>query len=370
MAEPVLVAGGGLAGAAAATMLAQAGVDVTLVERAAGPVNKICGEFLSAEAVAYLAALGLDATTLGGERIDHVRLVRGAAAVTTALPFTGIGISRLVLDEALLRHAEACGAKILRGHAVQSVEIDEDRIGLAVDGVGMLRGRALLLATGKHELRGLPRQAAPVNGLIGLKMYFRLQASALAELAGHVELALFNGGYAGLQLVENGRVNLCMLVQKQHFQRVGGWEALLRWLCKTCLFLAARLDGAIPLLGAPISIARIPYGFVHQTEGPRNVFRLGDQAGVIASFTGDGMAIALHSARLAASALIRDQQAGSYHRQLAHDIAGQIRRAELLYRLTERPVAQRVLFAGARLWPRGLALAARATRVSDAARMV
>lgn len=363
---PVLVAGGGLAGAAAAALLARAGSAVTLIERAAGPTDKICGEFLSGEAVAFLATLGLDARGLGGQRIDHVRLVCGARAVTAALPFTGIGLSRFVLDEALLRHAEACGAQVLRGQTVQGVEMDGDRVSVALDGMDTLPGRALLLATGKHTLRGMPRLDAPVNGLIGLKMYFELEPAPRAALSGHVELILFPGGYAGLQMVEGGRANLCLLVQKEPFRRLGGWDGMLDWLCETSPHLAARLAGAVPLLQAPLAIARIPYGFVHRAAGADHIFRIGDQAGVIASFTGDGMAIALHSAGRAAAALLRGQGAASYHAALARDLTKQIGRADRLYRLAARPTTQKLLLAGARLWPGSLAWAARATRVSEA----
>ena len=59
--------------------------------------------------------------------------------------------------------------------------------------------------------------------------------------------------------------------------------------------LATRLSGAEAVLAAPLSIAGVPYGFIHQhaADDPDRVFRLGDQAAVIQSFTGDGMAIAL-----------------------------------------------------------------------------
>jgi 2-polyprenyl-6-methoxyphenol hydroxylase-like FAD-dependent oxidoreductase len=105
--SPVVVAGSGLAGAAAAAGLAQAGVEVTLIEREAGPVHRICGEFLSTEAQEYLAKLGLDVGALGGAPISRLRLVRGNEAVAAALPFRGIGLSRFTLDEALLNHAAA-----------------------------------------------------------------------------------------------------------------------------------------------------------------------------------------------------------------------------------------------------------------------
>ena len=359
MTAPVLVAGGGLAGAAAATALARAGMAVTLVERAAGPADKICGEFLSAEAGARLTALGLDLAALGGTLITHVRLVRGVKTVTAKLPFTGFGLSRRVLDEALLRHAEARGATVLRGHAVRSVT----PAALEVEGVGLLPGQAVLLATGKHELRGARRQGTRPNGLVGFKMYFRLNEAARAALSGHVELVMFPDGYAGLQLVEGEKANLCLLVEKTRLTRLGGWEGLLDWLCQVSPHLAARLAKAVPLLDTPLTIARVPYGFVHRGEETAGVFRLGDQAGVIQSFTGDGMAIALHSAALAAAAVQAGQPAAAYHRQLADDVAGQIGRAGLIYRLANMAALQPAVFKAASLWPAGLALAAKVTRV-------
>lgn len=368
-AETVLVAGGGLAGAGAAALLARAGKAVTLVERTAGPTDKICGEFLSAEAAGTLAALGLDVAALGGAPISHVRLVRGGKVVATALPFAGVGLSRRVLDEALLQHAAACGVDVRRGQAVRGVTVDDESVALEVDGGGTLCGGRLLLATGKHELRGWRRAEGAENGLVGFKMYFRLAPDALATLAGHVELIMFRDGYAGLQMVEGERANLCLLVNKARLAACGGWDGLLAWLCEASPHLAARLAGADALLAAPLSIARVPYGFVHRAAGPSLVYRLGDQAGVIQSFTGDGMAIALHSAMLAARAVLRGAPSAVYHRQLARDVTGQIWRAGALYRMASAPAAQPALLGLARLWPAGLALAARMTRVPERVRV-
>ena len=365
----VLVAGGGLAGAAAAVVLARAGRTVTLVERNAGPTDKICGEFLSAEAAGTLSALGMDVALLGGAAIKHVRLVRGAKVVTTALPFAGVGVSRRVLDEALLRHAADCGVEVRRGQTVRGVMPGDGDVTLEVEKGGTLRGGSLLLATGKHELRGWRREEGPGNGLVGFKMYFRLAPAAHAALAGHVELVMFRDGYAGLQLVEGERANLCLLVNKTRLAACGGWDGLLAWLCETSPHLAARLADAAQLLPAPLSIARVPYGFVHRAAGPANVYRLGDQAGVIQSFTGDGMAIALHSATLAAGAVLRGDSAAAYHLRLARDVTGQIRRAGALYRIANTPAVQPALLGLARLWPAGLALAARLTRVPERVRI-
>ena len=84
---------------------------------------------------------------------------------------------------------------------------------------------------------------------------------------------------------------------------------------------------------------------------------------MIQSFTGDGMSIALHSAALAVQAVLRGEDAAAYHRRLARDIRGQIKRADILYALMDRRLAQAMLFRITRFWPMSLKLAARFTRV-------
>lgn len=361
----ILVAGGGLAGAAAACALAQAGQDVTVIERDAAPAHKICGEFLSIEAQKSLAAIGFDVGRLGGHSISRLRLVRDDAAVSVALPFQGLGITRRRLDAALLDHATDCGAVVRRGVAIRAADTTS---GITLDLADGTRVRAdrLLLATGKHDVRGLRRKSATPEELVGFKMYFRLNPAARQALAGHVDLVLFADGYAGLQLVENGMANFSLLVERARFKRVGGnWDALLADLLARNECLARKLAGALPLLNQPLSIFRVPYGFVHRpaADDASGVFRLGDQAGVIPSFTGDGMAIALHSAALAASAVRGGDSADTYHRLLRRHIRGQIFRASTMYRLARFAPAQRALFAVAGRFPGLLRLAARYTRV-------
>jgi flavin-dependent dehydrogenase len=366
----IVVAGGGLAGGAAAAALARAGRDVTVLERDATPAHKICGEFLSVEAQGSLAKIGFDVTALGGHHISRLRLVRGDTAVSVALPFQGLGLTRRTLDAALLDYAAACGAVVRRGVAVRSVDC-ADGLRLDMAGAAPMRPDMLLLATGKHDLRGLRRQTAEPEALVGFKMYFRLSTAAREALAGHIDLILFDDGYAGLQMVEDGMANLSLLVDRARLLRVGGqWPALLADLLARNAVLAERLAGAVALLEQPLTIFRVPYGFVHRptASDPANVFRLGDQAGVIPSFTGDGMAIALHSAAKATAAVLTGTSADAYHRALRRDVRGQILRASALYRLARLPPAQRALFAVAGVFPGLLRMAAHYTRVPMRAR--
>ncbi|HZZ34550.1 MAG TPA: hypothetical protein VFE03_02400, partial [Caulobacteraceae bacterium] len=96
---------------------------------------------------------------------------------------------------------------------------------------------------------------------------------------------------------------------------------------------------------------------------PPGLFRLGDQAAVIPSFCGDGMAIALHSGRLAARMIAAGADAGAYHRRLRADLHRQVRLAAWLQRAVQAWPGP--ILAGLGLAPRMLGLLAAWTRVPD-----
>ena len=361
----IAIAGAGPAGSAAAILLARAGRAVTLVERDRTPAHKVCGEFISPEAVADLHALGLDLAALGAHPIARMRLVRGPRVVEAALPFTAASLTRRTLDAALQSLAESAGATLLRGRTVRALRPDA----LDLDDGTTLPADAVLLATGKHDLRAHrrapPRPAPP---LIGFKTYWRLAPAQEAALAGHVEVLLFrdSGGdtYGGLQPVEGGAANLCLLVSQARLDAAAGrWDAVLDALCAESPHLRARLAGATPLLERPLTIAGVPYGFVHR--GPTNgLFRVGDQACVIPSFTGDGMAIALHGARLAARTILAGGTPDDHTRRLRADVARPMRAARTLSALGRSGAGQGALMAACALWPGVIRAAALGTRVS------
>lgn len=351
-----LIAGGGLAGAAAACLL---GPRATLFEREATPHDKICGEFISWEAQDALTRLGIDVAALGAAPIDAVRLIHATTIVQAPLPGQGMGLSRRILDAAVLNQAERNGARLHRGQPIRRLMPRS----LEVDGHPRLEADRILLATGKHDLRGARRAAAP-GPLVGLKMIYRLSPDEAEALAGHVEIILFPGGYAGLQPVELGRANLCLLITQTAFEQAGTtWSGVLAYLRRTAPHLARRLHGAHEQLERPPTIARIPYGFIHTPtpEDPPTLFRLGDQMAVIPSFSGDGMAIALHSAFAAAAA----PTAAAYHTSLRRTLRPQIARAMFLHRLGQSHPA--LITRAARLWPGALTWIARLTRVPGSA---
>ena len=367
---PIVIAGGGLAGAATACLLARAGKKVLLLEREVRPVDKICGEFISVEAQGVLAGLGLDLMALGAQPIHRMRLVRGRSCVETNLPFRALGLSRRTLDEALLNLAAAAGAEILRGRTVNGVGSDIP-ISISVSGMAAIRTPTLFLATGKHDVRGGRRDPArDPEDLVGFKAYFRLTSEQHDALKGYVELMMWPDGYGGLQLVEGGRANLCLLTSRSRLQRAGGkWDQLFQDLCQSQPHLASRMNGAIALTRRPMSIFRAPFGFVHRPSDQDlpGLFRLGDQVGVIASFTGDGMSIALHSAALAAECYLQGLPSAAYHREVRRDVSRQIGQASFIYGLMAAEPSQAALMVIAGLWPGLLRLTASLTRIASPA---
>jgi flavin-dependent dehydrogenase len=354
----VVVIGGGLAGAAMATHLARAGRDVVLLERERGAHDKVCGEFLSWEAQADLARLGLDLAGLGAVPIERVAVARGARWASTPLGFRALSLSRRVLDEALLSRAAAAGAEVRRGVRATALAREGGTWAATAEGE-TLRAREAVLATGKHDLRGWRRPPGPQNDLLGFKTYWRL---ANAGLDGMVELHLFPGGYAGLQMVEGARANLCLVVRRATFASLGArWEALLAHLLAACPALRARLDGA-EACARPLAIAAIPYGLLH--EDARGPWRLGDQAAVIPSFTGEGMSLALHGARLAAEDLLAGRGAGTFQRRLVRGLRGQVGRSTWASRALVAPVSQAL--AARAMCPALLRALLRGTRIAGA----
>jgi flavin-dependent dehydrogenase len=292
--------------------------------------------------------------------------------VETPLPFRGIGISRLRLDEAVLRRAEQSGAVLLRGRSISNVET-QNGIRLKFSDGETMAPETLFLATGKHDLRGARRDAAMPEDLVGFKMYFTLAPSAAAELGEKIELILFRGGYAGLQMIEESQANLCLLADRRRLKAAGGrWEVLLNGLCRETPLLARLLDHGKPLLPQPLTIYRVPYGFIHRprVHDPANLYRLGDQAGVIPSFTGDGMAIALHSAAVATSMFLRGADAAAYHRRMAKDIGEQISRARFFYGAANSRITKSVFLPLVKVFPMCLNVAANLTRVPIHARLL
>jgi len=365
--DEALILGGGVAGCAASIALARNGRSVTLIEREPTPRHKVCGEFLSGEALEDLHALGIDVASLGAVPINYVRLAASRRAAEAPLPFPAASLTRKALDTALIAAAIAAGVRVERGRSVQSLNRATGNVWRAtLDDGTIYEAPTAFLATGKHDLRGHGRPKDP-NQWVGFKMYYRLSVAQMTDLADASELTLYSGGYGGIQPVEDGITNFCCVVKRRYFVRAGlRWESLLAKMQQDCPHLAMRLDGAEPLLEKPITITHIPYGYVRRATED-GLYCIGDQAAVIPSFTGDGISIALHTGRRAATAYLASEAAPVFQPKLRSAMLLQMHLAEAAANGLNNAVARAVLPFCLGVWPGAMRVTARLTRVTQPA---
>ena len=126
-----------------------------------------------------------------------------------------------------------------------------------------------------------------------------------------------------------------------------------------------RLDGAVCLMDKPLAISGLPYGHVAWESG--GVWRLGDQAAAIPSFSGDGMSIALHSARRAARLYLNGESPEIYQQSLARQLSTQLHRATVISRLLVSETGQSLAMTGAGIFPFVLPVSAGLTRIPSRA---
>lgn len=355
-----LIIGGGPGGSAAAICLARAGRQPLLVERSREPQDALCGGFMSWNTVGILRGLGVDVVDLGSTAIRSVALFAGTRRAEARLPAPSYALSRQVLDAALLAAAGRAGARVERG--VHVARLEDGRAHLA-DG-GVLSSDTVILATGKHDLRGAPRATRDDDPTLGLR--WRLQSSErlTALLGDTVELHLFDGGYAGLVRQEGGIANLCMAVRKSALMEAGGSPAgLLEALARTHPHLGERL-AATPIIGPPQAIANIPYGWVARPGGSEAPFRVGDQAAVIPSLAGEGMAIALISGHMAARAILQGQPAAAYQAAMRTRARAPVRLSVMLWKVAEQPALAPSMVGLTGMFPILARAAARLSRVA------
>ena len=341
----ILVVGGGPAGATAALLLARSGIEVCLVERRREYQGKVCGEFVSAEGVAVLRRLGILERLLsrGALPITHTRIHSASGdAFDSTLPRSagegGIGISRRLLDEALLADAAAAGARIFRGARLSGLSRVASRWVARVHREGStatLSARVVLGAGGRNskvaELAGLAGTLPNVG--MGLQNHF-LRLSPSDE---RVNLFLLRGGYAGLAPVEQGRWCLgALLFRSAAANPFTDLTASLATTSGARAILASLGDRLDQGATHPIRIGmRRP-----TTTG---LLLAGDAAGSVDPFSGQGIALALMGGEAAAESILgilrgRESPARLGYRDfLRREVGSRLMVTALLRRILERP---------------------------------
>jgi flavin-dependent dehydrogenase len=349
----VIVIGGGVAGGTAAAQLARNGIDVLLLERELQDHHKVCGEFISYEAQHYLKKLDIHLAGHNAQVIDRISLIRKNKSLTAFLGFSALSLSRHRLDNAIVSTACLQGAEIKYGVTVTGIKADASEWRVECKDHEPICARTIFLATGKHDVRNCSYRNGQRNDYIGFKMHFQVGLHQQALLRRDVKIVFFHGGYAGLEPIEDGKANLCFVITKERFSAHGkNWEAVLNYILQTTPALAACLAGAAPCWDKPLAIFGIPYGFLFQVsrQDPPAFFRLGDQMAVIPSFCGDGIAIALHTAFLAAECYL-NSSAYDYHDRARQQLVDQIEYATTISHLLNSAALQPLAFPLCRVLP-------------------
>jgi menaquinone-9 beta-reductase len=360
-----LVIGGGPAGAMAAIRLAEAGREVILLEKECAPHHKVCGEFLSREAIGYLHSVCIFPSDMGAKAIRSVRLSSGSRVAEAALPFQALSLSRRVLDEAMLARADAAGCEVRRGIAVERLIGHGEGWSANLANGESITARKVFLASGKHDIHGWKRAPGPQNDLIGFKLHWQLQPAQIAALRERIELFLFSGGYGGMSLIEDETANLCLVVRRSMLRDAGNWPSLLAAILEKNHHLRQALAGAEPLQSRPLAISPIPYGYL--ATGSGGLWRIGDQAAVIPSFTGDGISIALHSASLAAEFFLAGANPDAYLQALRRQLQNSMRVATRISRAMVTLPARTAATAALSLVPGIMRWMAASTRIPASA---
>lgn len=318
-----VVVGAGPAGAAAAWRLAAAGLRVLLVDRHALPRGKVCGCCLSTRALRELDALGPAALPDAAIPLDTVRLAHRGRCTAIPLP-AGRVVSRETLDWHLVGQAIAAGCHWLPGITVAALHDSEDpgtsAVELEVTVAGgasprslLIRAAVVVLATGLADHVRItgghataerePRRIAPRSriGVGGV-----LAASACGLPAGELVMAVGNEGYCGIVRLDDGRLDVAAALDRVAVAREADpARAVARLLDEAASGIAGHLPAADAILGAAFRATPALTRHAPLVSGAgRRIFRVGDAAGYVEPFTGEGMGWALASSRLLAESLL------------------------------------------------------------------
>jgi len=353
----IIIIGGGLAGLCAAIHLG-ATYNVLLIEKKDFPHHKVCGEYISNEVLPYLKKLGIDPIKSGAKEITDFNMsTHKNALITSKLPLGGFGISRYRLDNLLFEKVEnTCDTlqdtvtAVNTNLAVAKMFQIQTKSGLKFEAryvLGAFGKRSILDTTLKRDFM------SKKSPWLGVKAHYQLDIPEDV-----VALHNFEGGYCGVSRVENGVVNVCYLTSYQSFKKVGSIEAFQKEVMSKNKYLKRVFEEGKPLWDKPLSISQI--SFENKEPVKDNILMIGDSAGMIHPLAGNGMAMAIHSAKLVSEVLLarainneenRDKIEKEYTQIWNKTFERRIKTSRTIQRLLLSPTATRVGLRAAKTFP-------------------
>ena len=292
----VVVIGGGLAGLSATIHLGLKSKKVLLLEKGNYPRHKVCGEYLSREILPYLYSLGINLDD--GPKINRLRLSnRQGRTIESDLPLGAVGISRLALDHRLYCRAREVGVQVIFD-TVTDISFSNETFTVTTVKNRTVTSDIVIGAFGKRSLvdKILKRSfMAQSNPWVAVKSHFQFDRHP-EDLVG---IHAFKGGYGGISKTESGTVNFCYLAHFDSFKLARNVEAFNREVVAENPFLNELLTHGKPLMSKPLTISQISFQKKEAVEN--HVLMCGDAAGLIHPLCGNGMAMAIHSAKIVAN---------------------------------------------------------------------
>lgn len=306
----VIIVGGGLAGLTAAIALSGFGYDVLLFETNTYPHHKVCGEYVSNEVKPYMESLGIDMTAAGAVAITdfEISTVNGNK-VSTTLPLGGMGISRFLFDDLLYKKAKAQGVSFLFTK-VMAIRYASEQFTVQSEGE-IYRAKIVLGAYGKRSSldKSLQRPFSfKKQEWLAVKAHYKHPHFPEQLVALHN----FEGGYGGLSKTETGAVNFCYLAHYNSFKKYNDINAFNEAVVAQNPHLKSFFEASELLFEKPLAIAQI--AFDKKEPVLNHIIMCGDTAGLIHPLCGNGMAMAIHSAKLASETVHRFLDSASFNR--------------------------------------------------------
>ena len=300
----VIIIGGGLAGLTGAIHLSKKGLNVILIEKSEYPRHKVCGEYISNEILPYLLWLDIDVLQFNPEKISTFEFTtQNGKIARTKLPLGGFGISRYMLDHILYQKALSNGCIILK-ETVTDISFDNDEFSVTIPNQ-ILSAKLVLGAFGK---RSNIDQFLSRDFITKKSPWLAVKAHYSGEIPNDiVALHNFNGGYCGVSKVENNIINICYLADYATFKKYKNIEEYQKNVLYKNKHLKSVFENCSLLFDKPLTISQISFDKKQPVEN--HILMIGDSAGLIHPMCGNGMAMAIHSAKIA-SEMILDYHSG------------------------------------------------------------
>lgn len=337
----VIIVGGGLAGLTAGIHLSALGHSVILFEKNGYPRHKVCGEYISNEVIPYLNLLKINLEELHPASITKLNFSTNSGKnVVANLPLGGFGISRYSLDYYLYKKAVANGCQIIQ-ESVDSVVFNNDIFTVVTSEGKEFQSKIVLGAFGKRSTvdqkmqRDFIKQKSP---WLAVKAHYK--GSFSNDVVG---LHNFKGGYCGVSKVENDLINICYLADYETFKNYKNLEEYQEKILTKNPNLKAIFETVTLVSEKPLTISQISFAEKHTVDN--HILMIGDTAGLIHPLCGNGMAMAIHSAKIASELvtkyfsreLSRTDLEKKYTQQWNHSFKQRIRTGRWLASLLQKP---------------------------------